>query len=131
HHRPGGGCFHDHVDVAGLVDVGDALPLPRAVRVVDGDGVDVVRFPQALGDRGGQLAGHAGDEGGDCHGPGSRWAVAGSVDAPVVAGPLLLPEDELLDLAGRGLGQLVDELHLVRRLVVGETVPDVGDDVLL
>src|SRR6266511_3568190 len=52
-----------------------------------------------------------------------------SVDALVVAFPFLLPEDELLDLASRRLGQLA-EFYRARAFEVGDTLAAELHDVL-
>src|SRR5437763_15206754 len=54
----------------------------------------------------------------------------GLVDALGVALPLLVPQHELLDLAGRRLGQ-VAELDGSRALEVGDVLPAELDDLLL
>src|SRR5581483_8492612 len=52
-----------------------------------------------------------------------------SVDPLVAAGPLLVAQDELLDLAGGRLGQL-GELHRRRALEPGQVVAAEGDDLV-
>src|SRR5699024_7861619 len=70
----------------------------------------------------------------------SRWGIgagsfpapgAASVDLAVPALPVGGTQLELLQLAGRGAGQLVAELHGRRRLVAGDPLLAPGDDVRL
>src|SRR5207248_2487005 len=49
------------------------------------------------------------------------------LDAPFASGPVAVAHDPARQLARLGAGELVDELHLPRRLVGGEAATAVGE----
>src|SRR6266540_1883994 len=61
----------------------------------------------------------------------AAWRGWSAVDLGVATRPLLVAQGEFLDLAGRGLGQLLDELDPVGGLVVGDDAADVLDELVL
>ena len=53
-----------------------------------------------------------------------------SIDSAGSPSPLLVPQDVLLDLPGRGLRQRGEELDLIRCLELGDQLADMSDEVV-